>query len=91
MINYYIFPEGFTLTEENNDNDYEFIIAIHDIKTYLPAMALVCEQLERESSSRVYIYYHQNNEYQFIVRHDYYIDFILCLFKSKFICSVKWI
>jgi hypothetical protein len=63
-----------------------------DIERYLPAMKQIREHFDQDSLyTDVLFYAHKNNEYQIIVRRDYYIDFILCLFKYQFVKSVNWI
>ncbi|MEX2460724.1 MAG: hypothetical protein WD469_05410 [Paenibacillaceae bacterium] len=92
MLDYKFVQEGFTLTEQKNNDDFEFTIVIKDTERYLPAMKQIREQFDRDGIyTDVLFYVHKNNEYQIIVRPEYYIDFILCLFKYQFVNSVNWI
>ena len=91
-MKYKCIQEGFSLMEQRNGDDIEFMIVIKDIGRYLPAIKEVREHFERDSIyTDVLFYVYPNNEYRIIVRHDYYIDFILCLFKNKFVNSVSWV
>ncbi|MCY9698426.1 hypothetical protein [Paenibacillus alginolyticus] len=91
MLKYQCDQEGFSLMEQRNGDDFEFTIVIKDIDRYLPAIKQVREHFDRDSIyTDVLFYVHPNNEYRIIVRHDFYIDFILSLFKYRFVNSVNW-
>lgn len=91
MLKYQCVQEGFTLTEKKNNEDYEFMIRIKDVERYLPAMKEIREHFEGDDvHTDVLFYTMQNHEYRIIVRQDYYIEFILYLFKVQFVSSVSW-
>jgi hypothetical protein len=91
MIQYESSQEGFTLKEQNNNEDFEFTIVIKDTKRYLPAMKQLREFYNSDDVyTDVLFYVHKDHEYQIIVRQDTYIDFALSLFKHKFIKSIAW-
>ncbi|WP_129730424.1 hypothetical protein [Ectobacillus funiculus] len=90
MIHYQC-AKGLSLSEKKNGKDIEFTIVIEDIARYDSAIKKVRQHFD---GNRVYtdvlFYIHKDNEYQIIVRHDYYIDFILYLFKYQLIQSLSW-
>jgi hypothetical protein len=91
MIHYESSQKGFTLTEQQNDEDIEFTIVIKDIERYLPAMKQLRDFYNADDVyTDVLFYVHKDNEYQIIVRHDMYVDFVLRLFKHKFISRIAW-
>lgn len=92
MIQYHYDQEGFTLKEQRNEEDMEFLIAPIDPSRYLHALKRVREHFEADNiHTDVLFYVHKDHEYQIIVRPDFYVDFILCLFKYRIVLSVAWI
>jgi adenine specific DNA methylase Mod len=91
MIIYESSQEGFTLNEQKNNEDIEFTIVIKDNERYLAAMKQLRDFYNSDNVyTDVLFYVHKDHEYQIIVRQDTYIDFLLSLFKYKFIQSISW-
>ncbi len=91
MLRYERIQNGFTLNEQKNADDVEFTLLIHDTERYLPVMKQIRKHFDAdEIYTDVLIYIHKDNEYQFIVRQDSYVDFVLILFKYHLIKSVSW-
>jgi adenine specific DNA methylase Mod len=91
LISYKSNQDGFTLMEQKNNEDFEFTIVIKDTERYLPEMKRLREHYNLDNVyTDVLFYVHKDHEYQIIVRQDTYIDFVLSLFKYKFIQSIAW-
>jgi len=92
LLKYVYDAERITITEKAYDKDTEIWIRPRDSDS--SAILLLREIRDYFDSNRVHtdvlLYPHKNNEYQWIVRNDYYVDFILALFKHRLIESVTW-
>lgn len=78
------------IRERGNGNDTEFIIKVKD-PVYDQNIHAVRNFFDyNKIYTDVYFYTHSDHSYQIIVREDYYIDFILQLFKYQILKSLRW-
>ncbi|HET7521771.1 MAG TPA: hypothetical protein VFJ73_00465 [Bacillales bacterium] len=90
MLTYDYNVNRLDIREKKRDEDVEFNLAIEDL-AMIERLKAVRERFENNDVfTDVMIYPHKDHVYQIIVREDYYIDFILELFKQKVLKSVSW-
>lgn len=90
MIIYQYDKTGLVIQETKNGDDSEFHIKLHD-PAYLTALHKVRSYFDSNKiHTDVLFYTHPNHDYQIIVRKDFYVDFILSLFKHRLLESVEW-
>ncbi|PLS03066.1 hypothetical protein [Neobacillus cucumis] len=79
------------LKETTNGEDIEFIITLFD--TELKKQLLKVRQYfdENRVLTDIHFYLHPHNNYQIIVRNDFYNEFIIQLFKQQLLKEIKWI
>jgi hypothetical protein len=91
MIDYSYDDQSIRITEVVNMEDMEFKIQIINEGAYLDGIKQVKAFFD---DNRVYtdvlFYAYNNREYRVIVRKDYYVDFILSMFKHRLLKSVEW-
>lgn len=91
MIQYEYDRTGLFIEEKQNENDVEFVIRIQEPDRYLQAIHDVRSHFEQNTVyTDVLFYTHPNHVYQVIVRQDYYVDFLACLFKNRLLHSLAW-
>ncbi|MED0675483.1 hypothetical protein ABEV55_03270 [Aneurinibacillus thermoaerophilus] len=91
MISYQYDTNALTIEEQKNELDTEFILKVKDVDGIIPALRKVRAFFDQDKVYTDVIFYpHPNHEYQIIVRQDYYIDFLLALFKNKIIHTLEW-
>lgn len=90
MIRYEYDNTALEIKENDNGDDFEFHIkvldsallhVIHKVRNYFDSNKIHTDVL---------FYTHPGREYQIIVRKDYYVDFILSLFKHQMLTLVRW-
>lgn len=92
MLTYEYDRSRFTITESEHGHDVELRFHCHHEE------ALVHQAFHRmrqyfdgnEVITDVLLYVHTNEEYHWIVRKDFYVDFVMNLFKHKLVTSVAW-
>lgn len=78
------------IEEKKNQDDFAFYLTIEDSERR-DAYFKVRDFFENDRLyTDVLFYTHQDNRFEAIVRHDYYIDFVLALFKNKLISKLSW-
>ncbi|WP_286887097.1 hypothetical protein [Aneurinibacillus sp. UBA3580] len=91
MVTYRYKTDLLIIEEKANNNDKEFIFKVKDVDTIVPALRKVRMFFDSDKIYTDVIFYsHPNHEYQVIVRQNYYIDFLLVLFKNKIIQCIEW-
>ncbi|MFT9848741.1 hypothetical protein [Aneurinibacillus sp. REN35] len=91
MVTYRYNTDRLLIEEKDNEKDKEFVFTVLDVDTILPGLRRVRAFFDSDKVYTDVIFYsHPNHEYQVIVRHDHYIDFLLALFKSRIIDSLEW-
>jgi predicted Zn-dependent protease len=91
VITYRYDTNSLTIEEKQNEQDIEFIIKIKDADAVIPALRNVRAFFDSDKVYTDVIFYpHSNHEYQIIVRQDYYVDFLLALFKHRIIHAMEW-
>lgn len=91
MLQYQYDRDALVIQERKNENDIEFLIKVIRDDGYVDAIHRVRSDFDHNTIYTDALFYtHHNNEYQVIVRSDYYVDFVLCLFKHRLLKSVAW-
>jgi hypothetical protein len=91
MIRYDYDQAGLDIQEKSNADDMEFILKIKREQPYLAAFHQVRDHFNANNiHTDVMFYVHANHEFNVIVRKDYYVDFILALFKYRLLNQVSW-
>ncbi|MFH5183981.1 hypothetical protein ACHHV8_15795 [Paenibacillus sp. TAB 01] len=91
MLTYKYDNKYIELQESVQGQDIEFQIRIIGSEAADASIRKVQEHFENnEIITDVMLYTYKNHTYQFIVRQDYYTDFILALMKYKLLVSVEW-
>lgn len=82
--------EHVEIEEKTNQDDYAFYLKIED-EDLRQAYFKVRAFFENDRLyTDVLFYTHQDHRFEAIVRKDYYIDFLLALFKHQLIINMKW-
>ncbi|OXM86798.1 hypothetical protein [Paenibacillus rigui] len=92
MLTYEYDRSRFTITELKHEHDVEIRVhclqqedsvhqAFHRMRKHFDGNDVITD---------VMLYVHHNEEYHWIVRHDFYTDFIINLFKHQLVTSVRW-
>lgn len=93
MLRYEVDKERLTIEEKTNGDDKEFWLKLlrpdADMEKAIKEIRAFYD--ENETITDVLFYAHHNGEYQWIVRSDYYVDFVIHLFKYRLITRVEWI
>ncbi|WP_028549091.1 hypothetical protein [Paenibacillus sp. UNC451MF] len=91
MLAYNYDDQMIELSETANETDVEFRIRVIGNEPFEQKMKAVQNEFEHnEVLTDVFFYAYKNQAYQFIVRKDYYTDFILALMKHRILRSVEW-
>jgi len=79
------------IKEVANGNDMEFLITLFE--TELKKKLVKVRQYfdENKVLTDIHFYIHSNNNFQVIVRNDFYNEFIIQLFKEQLLQEIKWI
>lgn len=87
---YYYDEEKLKLKESQNGDDIEFNLTFVD-QTFKKKLLSVKEFFnENDIYTDLLIYTHSDKHVQIIVRKDFYIDFLLQLFKQQLLLEIKW-
>ncbi len=82
--------ENLEISEQPNDEDREFLIKVKN-QEILPALRQVRNHFDQDRLiTDVLFFTHKDHHIQVIVRKDFYVDFILSLFKHQVIKSIAW-
>lgn len=78
------------LAESPNGEDIEFNLIFHEqeMKKQLAAIKSFFDQ--NDIYTDLLVYTHSDKHIQMIVRKDYYLDFILQLFKHQLLEEIRW-
>ena len=78
------------IKEVANGNDMEFLIILFE--TELKKKLVKVRQYfdENKVLTDIHFYIHSNNNFQVIVRNDFYNEFILQLFRQQLLQEIKW-
>jgi hypothetical protein len=91
MIRYDYDREGLSIQEKSNGDDMEFVLRIINAEKHLSAFHHVRDHFNANNiHTDVMFYVHADHEFNVIVRKDYYVDFILALFKYRLLNQVSW-
>ncbi|WP_240421778.1 hypothetical protein [Paenibacillus periandrae] len=91
MLTYTYDDKEIEISEVANGQDIEFHIRVVGDKVLDTRIKEIQHDFEHNHViTDVLFYAFLNREYQFIVRQDYYTDFILSLMKHRLIISVQW-
>jgi hypothetical protein len=91
MLTYTYDDKAVEIKETANGRDIEFRIRVIGQGNLEKHIREVEHDFEHNAFlTDVLFYAFQNREYQFIVRQDFYTDFILSLMKHQLLLSVQW-
>lgn len=92
MLRYTYDPKRITLTEEHNGQDTEFYLTVRSADAAIErAVKHIRDYFERNDVlTDVLFYAHHGEGYQWIVRQDFYTEFVLALFKHRLLTAVRW-
>jgi len=91
MLTYTYDSSIIEIRESANEQDVEFRIRALGGDAIDAAIRRVQGRFEQNDIlSDVYSYVYKNHEYQFIVRQDFYVEFILALMKYQLLLRVQW-
>lgn len=78
------------LTESQNGDDIEFNITFYEIEATKQLVKVKKYFDENDILTDLLVYTHSDKHFQIIVRKDFYLDFVLQLFKHQLLDEVKW-
>lgn len=79
------------ITETANGEDIEFTITLSDTNLK-KGLKKVREYFEdNKVLTDIHYYIHPNNNYQIIVRSDFYNEFLIQLFRQELLQEIKWV
>lgn len=90
MIHYQFDSSVITLSEQRNGNDYEFRIKVTTDEQHQSMQQIRSHFDHNDVHTDVLFYTHLDHGYQVIVREDYYVDFLLQLFKYRLLTNLAW-
>lgn len=92
MLKYEYDTARLTITEKEQDKDVEIWIRLSESDdSVVRLFRQIRDHFDNNQvHTDVLFYPHRNHDFQWIVRKDYYVDFILALFKHRLIESVSW-
>jgi hypothetical protein len=79
------------LAESSNGEDIEFNLIFHDQKMKKQLAAIKGFFDQNDIYTDLLVYTHSDKHIQMIVRKDYYLDFILQLFKHQLLEEIRWV
>ncbi|MGC4378466.1 hypothetical protein WD019_16305 [Fictibacillus sp. Mic-4] len=90
MIAYEYDQNDLSIKEQMNGDDFEFFMKakteevvrkLHEIRDFFD---------KNDTYTDVLFYPYPDHEYQMIVRKDFYVDFLVSLFKHQLLTSLTW-
>lgn len=91
MITYQYDPQAVDIREIVNGEDVEFHIrVVGDAALHKQIKDIYHDYEHNGIHTDVIFYVLQNHEYQFIVRKDFYNDFVISLMKYRIVKRVEW-
>lgn len=89
-VEYKYNPQLLDITETANGEDIEFTITLSDTNLK-KGLKKVREYFEdNKVLTDIHYYIHPNNNYQIIVRSDFYNEFLIQLFRQELLQEIKW-
>ncbi|MEH7107682.1 hypothetical protein [Bacillus sp. JJ1764] len=79
------------MNEALNGDDVEFFITLLDVQFKQRLQKVQAYFEENKVLTDLFVYPHQNNRYQIIVKKDFYNEFLIQLFKQQLLDEIKWI
>lgn len=92
MLHYEYDQELLSLEEKLDGQDMEFCLRVKrpDAGVEKAVKKIRDHFNDNDVITDVLFYAHHGEEYQWIVRHDYYVEFVLCLFKHRLLTAIQW-
>ncbi|WCN38684.1 hypothetical protein [Aneurinibacillus uraniidurans] len=92
MIRYHYATEELDVEEKENGQDREFLFHFKIPGQYVHDFQKVRAHFDRDRViTDVFFYPQADQRCRVIVRNDYYIDFVLALFKYQIFSRIEWI
>ncbi|MEH7117933.1 hypothetical protein V7128_11000 [Neobacillus vireti] len=79
------------LNESANGADIEFFITLFENELKKKLMKVRQYFDDNKVLTDIHYYIHPNNNYQVIVRNDFYNEFIIQLFRQQLLKEIKWV
>lgn len=90
-VEYKYNPQFLDISETANGEDIEFTITLSDTNLK-KGLKKVREYFEdNKVLTDIHYYIHPNNNYQIIVRSDFYNEFLIQLFRQELLQEIKWV
>ncbi|WP_413302477.1 hypothetical protein AA0X95_23970 [Bacillus sp. 1P10SD] len=90
-VEYKYDPQLLNIKENANGDDIEFTITLLDSQLK-KGLKQVREYFEdNKVLTDIHYYIHPNNNYQIIVRSDFYNEFLIQLFRQELLQEIKWV
>ncbi|MCP3773933.1 hypothetical protein NLX71_11540 [Paenibacillus sp. MZ04-78.2] len=92
MLYYEYDRELLTIEEQSNGQDVEFRMKLHRPDAGVEkAVKRIRDYFDdNDVITDVLFYAHEDGEYQWIVRHDFYEDFVISLFRHRLVQRMAW-
>lgn len=91
MLTYQFDPDVIQIQEKTNDKDVEFEIRVVKEEALVHELRQIRKWFEtNDVHTDVLFYGYPDRTFKVIVRHDYYVEFVLELMKHRLLRSVEW-
>lgn len=91
MLTYQFDPDVIQIQEKTNDKDVEFEIRVVNEESLVQELRGIRKWFEtNDVHTDVLFYGYPDRTFKVIVRHDYYVEFVLELMKHRLLRSVEW-
>ena len=92
MLRYEYVKDLLTIEELANGQDVEFRMKLHrpDVGVEMAVKKIRAFFDENDIYTDVLFYAQHNEEYQWIVRKDFYVDFVTQMFKYRLVTWIAW-
>lgn len=90
-LTYQFDPNLIQIKESGNENDVEFEIQVVNEDSLVEELRQIRKWFENNDvHTDVLFYGYPNRAFKVIVRHDYYVEFVMELMKHSLLLSVEW-
>lgn len=91
MLTYQFNPDVIQIQEKANEKDVEFEIQVLNEEALVHELRQIRKWFEtNDVHTDVLFYGYPDRKFKVIVRHDYYVEFVLELMKHRLLRSVEW-
>lgn len=90
MVRYQYEMNDLAITENKVEKEYEFRITVKTEEQHKAMQDIRAFFDHNRLHTDVMFYTHLDHSYQVIVREDYYVEFLLALFKHRLLTQLEW-